>query len=78
MLRLIQSDFKNTRNYLMDLFKGDYCYEDNCMGLKKMLSYDYNSDEVFPFGLFNIESEEQIPLYFVDINGKIVDQFAKI
>ena len=43
-----------------------------------MLSYDYNSDEVFPFGLFNIESEEQIPLYFVDINANIVDQFAKI
>lgn len=24
MIRLIQGDFKNTRNYLMDLFKGDY------------------------------------------------------
>lgn len=50
MLRLIQSDFKNTRNYLMDLFKGDYCYEDNCMGLKKMLSY-MNQQCTAAFGL---------------------------
>ena len=31
-----------------------------------------------PLGLFNIDTNEQIPLYFIDIAVDIVDQFAKV
>ena len=31
-----------------------------------------------PLGLYNKTTNEQIPLYFVDIEGEVVDQFAKI
>ena len=31
-----------------------------------------------PLGLFNIDTNEQIPLYFIDIAVDLVDQFAKV
>ena len=38
----------------------------------------YRDFAAAPLGLYDIDTNEQIPLYFIDINADIVDQFAKV
>ena len=42
------------------------------------MATNYRDFAAAPLGLYDIDTNEQIPLYFIDINADIVDQFAKV
>ena len=43
-----------------------------------MTSYQYDDAPAAPLGLYNIDTDEQMPLYFIDIKVDVIDQFAKV
>lgn len=38
----------------------------------------YEDFATAPLGLYNTDTDEQMPLYFIDISVDVVDQFAKV
>ena len=42
------------------------------------MATNYSDFATAPLGLYDIDTNEQIPLYFIDINADIIDQFAKV